>query len=78
MLDSIAAKTIITLEDNMLLGGFGESVAAYYCNTEKKVYPFAYQDRFIPQGSVAALMKENGVDEEEIRSLIVDCSEQNE
>lgn len=78
MLDSIAAKTIITLEDNMLLGGFGESVAAYYCNTEKKVYPFAYQDRFIPQGSVAALMKENGVDEEEIRSLIVDCSERNE
>lgn len=72
-LDSLRASVVITLEDNMLLGGFGESIASYYCNTKKKVYPFAYRDRFIPQGSVSALMKESGVDEEEIRSLIVDC-----
>ncbi len=37
---------------------------------EKQVFSFAYPDRFIPQGEVGELMRECGLDEEEILRLI--------
>ena len=37
---------------------------------EKQVLTFAYPDRFIPQGEVGELMRECGLDEEEILRLI--------
>ncbi|MDE7082758.1 MAG: 1-deoxy-D-xylulose-5-phosphate synthase [Clostridia bacterium] len=60
MLDKLREKFIITVEDNMLAGGFGSLVNGYFGGS-KVVKSFAYADAFIPQGGVAELMEERGV-----------------
>lgn len=70
MLDGLSEKFIITLEDNMLIGGFGSLVASYFAEKDKTVKSFAYGDFFIPHGGIAELMREYGLDEEKIVSYI--------
>jgi 1-deoxy-D-xylulose-5-phosphate synthase len=72
MLLQIKSPYIVTMEDNVLRGGFGESVGAFVLTkgTGQTVKMFAYQDEFIPHGSVPYLQKKYGVDEEEIRRYI--------
>ena len=66
MLDEIKEKYIVTVEDNMLLGGFGAMLDAFYSDKNKILKNFAYEDKFIPQGGVNELMCEFGVSEEAI------------
>lgn len=61
LLDSLEEKHIITVEDNMLVGGLGSLIDCYYSEKERKVKNFAYADEFIPQGGVDELMNERGV-----------------
>lgn len=61
MLDSLGEDVIITVEDNMLIGGLGQLIAGYMCGKGKTVVNFAYVDKFIPQGTVGELMEEFGV-----------------
>jgi len=58
MLDGLKEKFIITVEDNMLTGGFGSLVNGYFSGKDKVLKNFAYADGFIPQGGVAELMSE--------------------
>ena len=60
-LNSLNAKHIITVEDNMLIGGLGSLINSFYSEKDKIVKNFAYNDTFIPQGGVEELMKEYGV-----------------
>jgi len=59
---------ILTVEDNMLNGGFGsmvlESLNRYEFKGRMKI--LAYDDKFIPHGNVELLYKENGLDPENI------------
>lgn len=71
MLDGIASGIIVTLEDNMLLGGLGALIDVYFSQTEKKIKNFAYCDRFIPHGGVDELMDDYGMNEEEIIAYIL-------
>ncbi|MGN1235323.1 MAG: transketolase C-terminal domain-containing protein, partial [Christensenellaceae bacterium] len=71
LLDAIEAENLITLEDNALVGGFGEKVKAYCFDTGRAVYSFGYRDTFIPHGSVHELMEEFGLNEDEIFTCIV-------
>lgn len=70
MLDKIIdeEKTIITLEDNVILGGFGNSVLNYVRDTNSniKVVNLGFKDEFIPHGKVDDLFKMYGLDEEAI------------
>ncbi|MDE7167698.1 MAG: 1-deoxy-D-xylulose-5-phosphate synthase, partial [Clostridia bacterium] len=66
MLDGLKEKIILTVEDNMLTGGFGSLVNGYFSGKEKVIKNFAYADEFIPQGSVAELMSERGVNGKDI------------
>ncbi|RXI46021.1 1-deoxy-D-xylulose-5-phosphate synthase [Clostridium tetani] len=61
-------KTIITLEDNVILGGFGNSVLNYVRDTNSniKVVNLGFKDEFIPHGKVDDLFKMYGLDEEAI------------
>ncbi len=68
-LNKIQQNTIITIEDNVKIGGFGERIEAYF-GERKKVIAFAYADRFIPQGGVAELMDEFGLSVEEIAGTV--------
>ncbi len=70
MLDGLKEKFIITVEDNMLSGGFGSLINGYFNGAEKIVKNFAYADGFISQGGVAELMKERGVDGKNIAEYI--------
>ncbi len=61
LLNGIAAENIITLEDNMLGGGFGSYVCEYFSGSGKRVKSFAYRDEFIVQGEVPFLMEKYGL-----------------
>lgn len=70
ILEGLNGRHIITVEDNMLLGGFGSLIDAYFADKDKVVKNFAYRDEFIPQGGVEELMHEYGVGAEEIYGYI--------
>ena len=73
MLSTLQAKQIVTIEDNVYLGGFGAMVNGFFMQNGvlKQVKNFAYRDEFIPHGSIESLQKRFGVDEEEIKSYIL-------
>ena len=70
------AKThdmIVTVEENVITGGFGQSVLSYL-NTmgqSVKVLNFALPDQFLPHGSPAQLRKDVGLDVESMKEKIM-------
>ena len=68
MLNALKNKHIITVEDNVLLGGFGSMVNTYVMQSGKQiaVKNYAYRDEFSTHGGVSVLQAEYGVDWEEI------------
>ncbi len=76
LLESAArAKLIVTLEDNMLAGGFGSQVAAALSGSDTGVYSFGWPDRFIEHGSSERLFEKYGLDAESIAERIIDIIE---
>ena len=63
---------IITLEDNVVSGGFGSGVLRLLADEgiEKEIMCLGIPDRFIHQGSVEELRKEIGLDPESIADRI--------
>ncbi len=68
------AKFIVTLEDNLLLGGFGEKFKSNL-NSNQKVISFGWPDKFIEHGSVSELEKAYGLDKDSIAERIRDYFE---
>jgi 1-deoxy-D-xylulose-5-phosphate synthase len=71
LLFSIASKIkrIVTIEENVLAGGFGSAVLEFLDNAEVqdvKVRRIGLPDEFIEQGNQAELRKKYGLDEEGI------------
>lgn len=71
-LRSMKETHVITVEDNMLIGGLGSLIDAYFCGGGKVIRNFAYGDAFISQGGVSELMNELGVSGEAIADYIVE------
>ena len=73
-LQTLQSEYVITLEDNVFLGGFGSMVNGALINMDKacKIKNFAYRDEFIPQGSISSLQSRFGVNCQEIENLISD------
>lgn len=65
-------KTIITLEDGVLKGGFGQAVTSCFekIDAKIKVHNLGIPDRFITHGSMDELMKETGLDEQNLEAFI--------
>ncbi len=63
LLQALDSEYLVTLEDNVFLGGFGSAVNGELLKGDKKIKikNFAYRDEFIPQGSVSKLQAEYGV-----------------
>ena len=74
LLTNLQSGHVITIEDNVALGGFGSILESRLNALQKgcKVKSFAYKDTFIPQGKVAKLQSEYGVNCEEIERYIAD------
>lgn len=76
-LDRSAAgtKCIVTLEDNVLTGGFGQQVTARLANTETKVLNLGWPDTFIEHGTNQELYEKFGLDPQSIAERICDFIE---
>ena len=72
MLEQLQDKPIITLEENVVLGGFGASVSSYYSQKGKypKIFSFGAKDSFIQHGTVDWQLKENDICIEKIKKTI--------
>lgn len=70
MLSNFTEDVIITVEDNMLCGGFGSLVTAFFAESCKRVKNFAYRDDFICHGEVEELMDEYGLAADDIAEFI--------
>ena len=73
ILDNIAAggfKRIITIEDGVRAGGFGEAVQEYFADNHpaivSKLTVLAIPDNFVTHGSVAQLKHDCGIDKDAI------------
>lgn len=62
LLDELAKSCarIVTLEPNVLTGGFGSAVRDYLAESGVKITSFGYPDRFIPHGSIGELNEQIG------------------
>ena len=75
LLSKISSPTVITLEDGVLFGGFGDQVARFYRNQSsaaiREVKSFGYKDSFIPHGGITELQQEYGLNRLEIKEFIL-------
>ena len=69
---SVSHKVIITLEENVLIGGYGEQITAYVCSLglDIKVINIALNDEYVEHGSSELLKMEIGLNAESIASKI--------
>jgi 1-deoxy-D-xylulose-5-phosphate synthase len=63
--------TIITIEDNALIGGFGDTVKSYFSNSNVRVYSFGIPDEFIEHGTVEQLKDMIGITPKKIVKEII-------
>lgn len=68
LLDKISLdyELVITLEDGILEGGFGEKIASYYGPVEIKVKNYGIKKDFYDRYDVGKLLKENHLTKEQI------------
>lgn len=66
-------KTVITFEDGVLNGGFGDAILEYAQEKEfkGKIIRKGYPDEFITHASIEELEKEIGLDEESVLNLLL-------
>ncbi len=74
LLRNLDSEYIVTLEDNVFLGGFGAMLDGVIMQSGKacKVKNFAYRDEFIPQGKIGDLQSEYGVNCKEIEKYLLE------
>ena len=72
LLKNMQSEYVVTMEDNVLLGGMGSMINNALISMQKpcKIKNFAYRDEFIVQGSISALQAEYGVNCKEIQEYI--------
>ena len=75
VLRNLQSEYVVTMEDNVFLGGLGAMINSALIKLEKscKIKNFAYRDEFIPQGKIADLQGEYGVNCEDIERFITEA-----
>lgn len=65
----------MTLEENVLCGGFGEKVLGFATenNLPVKVLPIGIPDAYVEHGNVDLLKEEIGIDSDSIWKKVVTC-----
>ena len=68
LLDSLKANhtKVVTIEDGILDGGFGEKIARFYGNSDMKVYNFGLKKEFLDRYDVSEVLKANKLTAEQI------------
>lgn len=72
MLEDLKAnhQLVITLEDGVLDGGFGEKIARYYGDSEMKVKNYGLKKEFADRFILEELLKENHLTDTQITNEI--------
>jgi len=75
LLTELAKKhdTIVTLEEHVFQGGYGQAVSAFYMNSGMKdvdMINFAIEDSFVEHGNVDSLRKRLGIDADTVVKAI--------
>lgn len=68
-------RLVVTLEENVISGGFGQNVAAFYAGqpgSMPKVLNLGIPDIFVEHGNVEELKEELGLDEQSAARRILD------
>ena len=74
-LRNVTSGTIVTLEENVLIGGFGQQIAAYYStNKQVAVRCLGVDDKFVPHATVEQQMEECGLSAKQIDKFITEMS----
>ncbi|MBL4931010.1 1-deoxy-D-xylulose-5-phosphate synthase [Clostridium paridis] len=75
LIDALIEKNtmIFTMEDNVIRGGFGETILSYISkiNSSIKVTTFGFNDDFVPHGDVDILYKKYRLDPQSISEQII-------
>lgn len=58
--------TVVTLEDGILNGGFGEKITRFYGSSDMKVYNYGLKKEFLDRYDVNEVLKENHLTAEQI------------
>lgn len=68
LLESLRAdhKTVVTIEDGILDGGFGEKIARFYGNSDMRVLNFGLKKEFLDRYDVQIVLKDNKLTAEQI------------
>lgn len=71
-LDSLKENhhTIVTLEDGILDGGFGEKIASYYSNDNIRVLKYGLKKEYIDRYDPEEVLKQNGIEVEQIIKIL--------
>ena len=65
-------KLVVTVEDGIVEGGYGQTVASYLGNTELKVQNYGISKKFYDRYNVEELMKENGLTVDNIVKNVIE------
>lgn len=68
---NIDSRLVVTVEDNVIKGGFGESFTAEFKDAGYDIVNIAIPDKFVGHGDIPSLRKECGIDAESIADRIV-------
>ena len=68
---------VITLEDGVLDGGFGEKIARFYGDSNIKVKNYGIEKSFPDRYEVSKLLRENGISVEQITKYIISSTNVN-
>lgn len=66
--------TVITLEDGILDGGFGEKIARFYGASNMKVMNYGLKKEFLDRYDVDAVLKDNHLTAEQIVEDVLSIS----
>ena len=67
---------VITLEDGILNGGFGEKIARYYGASDMKIYCFGLKKEFLDRYAVEDVLRANHLTPEQIYKDVFEGSKQ--
>ena len=59
-------KIVITLEDGILDGGFGEKIARFYGNSDMRVLTYGLKKEFLDRYSVDKVLADNHLTDKQI------------
>ena len=69
---------LVTLEENVLSGGFGEHISSFVCENDLsiKVHIVSIPDAYVEHGNVSILKKDIGIDEDTIYKKVLELLKQ--